>query len=254
MQKNERYMTDNFPKMNFVGLDGILVQFSQEICENGNSAALAFRQEIEKKNHPYILESSNSLTAAYFRIDIKIAAADSILNFFDDVLKEKNWYTSQLPSNRKLFEIPCVFGTDLAPQFEKVIKLAKLSRAQAISEFTTTKTRVMTIGFSPGQPYAGLLSEKWDVPRLAEVSKNVPQSALVCAIRQLIIFSNSTPTGWHHIGQTAFECFNSNRQQPILLNPGDEITFLEINPSELAQIKSNNSDGLGGVKISEIRT
>ena len=49
MQKNERYMTDNFPKMSFVGLDGILVQFSQEICENGNSAALAFRQEIRKK-------------------------------------------------------------------------------------------------------------------------------------------------------------------------------------------------------------
>ena len=58
MQKNERYMTDNFPKMSFVGLDGILVQFSQEICENGNSAALAFRQEIEKKNHPYIIAVS----------------------------------------------------------------------------------------------------------------------------------------------------------------------------------------------------
>merc|ERR1711991_774576 len=167
-------------------------------------------------------------------------------------LKKKNWYTSQLPSNRKLFTIPCVFGTDLAPQFEKVIKLAKLSRAQAISEFTRTKTRVMTIGFSPGQPYAGLLSEKWDVPRLAEVSKNVPKSALVCAIRQLIIFSNSTPTGWHHIGQTAFECFNSNRQQPILLRPGDEITFVEINSGELSQINNNNADGLGGVEILEI--
>ena len=52
MQKNERYMTDNFPKMNFVGLAGILVQFSQEICESGNAAALAFRQEIEKKKSP----------------------------------------------------------------------------------------------------------------------------------------------------------------------------------------------------------
>ena len=169
------------------------------------------------------------------------------------MLREKNWYTSKLPADRKLFKIPCVFGTELAPQFEKVIKLAGISRSQAILEFTTTRTRVMTIGFSPGQPYAGLISKKWDLPRLSEVSKSVPKSALVCAIRQLIIFSNSTPTGWHHIGQTAFECFNSNRKQPILLRPGDEITFVEINSGELSQIKNNNADGLGGVEILEIR-
>ena len=246
-------MTDNFPKINFVGLDGILVQFSDEICESANSAALALRHEVEQQNQPAILESANSLTAAYFRIDTKLASVNSILSFFDEILREKNWYTSTLPTNRKLFQIPCVFGTELAPQFKKVIELAGISRSQAILEFTTTRTRVMTIGFSPGQPYAGLLSEKWDIPRLAEVAKSVPKSALVCAIRQLIIFSNSTPTGWHHIGQTAFECFNSNRQKPILLKPGDEIAFVEINSSELYQINNDNADGLGGVKISEIR-
>ena len=90
MQKNERYMTDNFPKMSFVGLDGILVQFSQEICENGNSAALAFRQEIEKKNHPYIIESSNSLTAAYFRIDIKILIT-TIINFITSIINNLSY-------------------------------------------------------------------------------------------------------------------------------------------------------------------
>ena len=246
-------MTNNFPKMNFVGLDGILVQFSDEIRENANSAALAFCHEVEQKNQSSIIESANSLTAAYFRIDTKIEPLDSILNFFNEMLTEKNWYTSKLPTDRKLFKIPCVFGTELAPQFEKVIKLAGISRSQAILEFTTTRTRVMTIGFSPGQPYAGLLSKKWDLPRLSEVSKSVPKSALVCAIRQLIIFSNSTPTGWHHIGQTAFECFNSNRQQPILLRPGDEITFVEIKSGELSQINNNNADGLGGVEILEIR-
>ena len=239
--------------MNFVGIDGILVQFSDEIRENANSAALAFRHEVEQKNQSSILESANSLTAAYFRIDTKIEPLDSILNFFNEMLREKNWYTSKLPTDRKLFKIPCVFGTELAPQFEKVIKHAGISRSQAILEFTTTRTRVMTIGFSPGQPYAGLLSKKWDLPRLSEVSKSVPKSALVCAIRQLIIFSNSTPTGWHHIGQTAFECFNSNRQQPILLRPGDEITFVEIKSGELSQINNDNADGLGGVEILEIR-
>ena len=65
-------MTNNFPKMNFVGIDGILVQFSDEIRENANSAALAFRHEVEQKNQSSIIESANSLTAAYFRVDTKI--------------------------------------------------------------------------------------------------------------------------------------------------------------------------------------
>ena len=47
-------MTNNFPKMNFVGIDGILVQFSDEIRENANSAALAFRHEVEQKNQSSI--------------------------------------------------------------------------------------------------------------------------------------------------------------------------------------------------------
>ena len=77
-------MTNNFPKMNFVGIDGILVQFSDEIRENANSAALAFRHEVEQKNQSSVLESANSLTAAYFRIDTKIKSLDSILNFFNE--------------------------------------------------------------------------------------------------------------------------------------------------------------------------
>ena len=85
-------MTDNFPKINFVGLDGILVQFSDEICESANSAALALRHEVEQQNQPAILESANSLTAAYFRIDTKLASVNSILSFFDEILREKNWY------------------------------------------------------------------------------------------------------------------------------------------------------------------
>ena len=92
--------------MNFVGIDGILVQFSDEIRENANSAALAFRHEVEQKNQSSILESANSLTAAYFRIDTKIKSLDSILNFFNEMLREKNWYTSKLPTDRKLFKIP----------------------------------------------------------------------------------------------------------------------------------------------------
>ena len=53
-------MTDNFPKINFVGLDGILVQFSDEICESANSAALALRHEVAQQNQPAIVESANS--------------------------------------------------------------------------------------------------------------------------------------------------------------------------------------------------
>ena len=106
--------------------------------------------------------------------------------------------------------------------------------------------RVLTLGFAPGQPYMGELPENWNIPRMSELNPQVPGGALVCAIRQLIIFAGPTPTGWRHIGQTAFDCFRPGSNQPFALTPGDEVTFSEISAVELDQIRADHTDGSGG--------
>ena len=84
---------------------------------------------------------------------------------------------------------------------------------------------MQTIGFAPGQPYLGELPEAWDIPRQTALTDRVPIGALTVAIRQLVLFSVSTPTGWRHIGQTAFRPFRPDAETPFVLRPGDEVIF-----------------------------
>ena len=84
----------------------------------------------------------------------------------------------------------------------------------------------------------------WNLPRQAELTPSVPAGALVIAIRQFVIFTATMPTGWRHIGQTAFRTFDPDRAQPVVLSPGDEIQFSPLNENELAELEQG--DSLGG--------
>jgi inhibitor of KinA len=112
--------------------------------------------------------------------------------------------------------------------------------------------RVLTIGFAPGQPYLGVLPERWDVPRQSALTSSVPEGALVTAIRQLIVFTAATPTGWRHIGQTAFRGFRPESDTPFALHPGDELQFAAISGAELDQIRMRDTSGNGGAEIKDI--
>ncbi|MCB2131969.1 MAG: carboxyltransferase domain-containing protein, partial [Rhodobacteraceae bacterium] len=110
----------------------------------------------------------------------------------------------------------------------------------------------LTIGFAPGQPYLGELSPRWDIPRQVALTRRVPEGALVVAIRQLILFSAATPTGWRHIGQTAFRAFRPESADPFPLRPGDELLFPAIEPGELAAIRAADTHGDGGASVEVI--
>lgn len=108
--------------------------------------------------------------------------------------------------------------------------------------------RVLTLGFAPGQPYTGELPPHWNIPRQQALTQSVPAGALVVAIRQLIVFTNATPTGWRHVGQTAFRNFRPDSDTPIALSPGDEICFRSVSAAEYARIQQSDTSGNGGAQ------
>jgi len=234
------------PQVRSVGLDGVLVTFGDRATDAANRAAIAFRSAVDGQAWSEVSESSSTLVSAFFRVDLSEHRFEAVADKLRNVLDTQDWFAAALPEGRTLWTIPAVFGTDRAPQFAEAAEAAGLTEAEALRDLTATRLRVLTLGFAPGQPYLGTLGEAWNIPRQTQLTPNVPTGALVAAVRQICLFAKDTPTGWRHVGQTAFACFRPGGGTPFPLAPGDEVQFTDISASELARIEDTISDGTGG--------
>lgn len=236
-------MTDA-PRIRIVGLTGLLVSFGDAMSEAANRAALAFRVAVQAEDWPEVTETMMSLVSVFVAVDLVETPPAAVEDRLHALLKRTDWYAAPLPTGRTLWHAPTVYGTDLAPQLEEAAEVAGIDPDAAIAQLSTARVRVLTIGFAPGQPYLGVLPEVWDIPRQQGLTKSVPSGALVTAIRQLIIFTAPTPTGWRHVGQTAFRNFNQHAPCPFALSPGDELVFPAIGRAEFERLDRQHAYGV----------
>lgn len=233
----------SFPCIRSVGVDGMLVSFGDRLSEPANRAALAFRAALSRKTPEGVLEASTSLVSAYIRFDPLARSHTQMGTALAALLATRDWYSAPLPEGRRLWRIPTLYGTDLAPQLAEAAQAAGLEPEAAIASLSHSRVRVQTIGFAPGQPYLGELDSAWDIPRQKVLSERVPEGALVVAIRQLVLFSVTTPTGWRHVGQTAFRLFRPETETPFVLRPGDEVLFEAVSPEGLVRMRADPDGG-----------
>jgi len=238
------------PLIRPAGLDGVLVSFGDALTEPANRAALAFATEVEKAGIDGVEDCAPSLVSVFVQFDPVHLEFEALVDRLEALLRDRNWFDAAMPEGRRFIRVPTVYGTDLAPQLDEAAKAAGLSSEEAITQLAESRVRVQTIGFAPGQPYLGLLPEAWDIPRQTALTKAVPEGALVVAIRQLVLFSVSSPTGWRHVGQTALKLFRPDSDTPFFLRPGDEVQFVPATPDVL---KHHADDPNGGAEIEAIR-
>lgn len=236
-------MTDA-PLIRTLGLSGLLVTFARALNPAANRAALALRAAVEAEGWPEVAETTSSLTSVFLRVDLLAGDMAALETRLRALVDSRDWGAAPLPSGRRLWRIPVTLEGTGAPQLDEAAALAGMTAAEARASIAAARVRVLTIGFAPGQPYMGELPEAWNIPRQEGLTAQVPRGALVVAIRQLIIFSGPTPTGWRHIGQTGFHCFRPDAADPFPLAPGDEVTFDVVRPDRLEALKAG--DPLGG--------
>lgn len=234
---------NRWPLIRTAGFDGFLVSFGDQLNEPANRAALALRAAVEQKGWAGIEETSTSLVSTYLRFDPLWKDHADMHSLLEGLLSEQDWFSAALPEGRRLWHIPTVYGTDLAPQLGKSAVLAGLSTDEAIASVSRSRVRVQTIGFAAGMPYLGELPPEWNIPRQTDLTAQVPAGGLCVAIRQLVLFPVATPTGWRHIGQTAFSLFRPDDEAPFVLRPGDEVLFEPVSADQLEAMRASGPDG-----------
>lgn len=137
----------------------------------------------------------------------------------------------------RTIEIPVCYGGEFGPDIEFVAKYNNLSTEEVIQIHSSGEYLVYMIGFAPGFPYLGGMSEQIAAPRKSKPRMTIEKGSVGIAGEQTGVYSISTPGGWQLIGRTPLEFFRVKEHPPSLLNAGDTIRFKAITNSDFLDYK-----------------
>lgn len=233
-----------FPEILPLGLDGLLVRFDDRVSDRGNAAAVAFAEDISAAGLVGLREIAPALTSVAVFFDPLAVAFSQVQAQCDTVLAKRDW-SKVAPSGGTLWRVPVSFEGPHAPQLADVAGLVGCAEQEAVADLTAAPLRVLALGFAPGQPYLGILPDRWDIPRQVGLSASVPEGAVVVAVRQAIVFATTAPTGWRQVGWTGFRPFARDGGATLRLRAGDQIQFSARPADEVTDLAK---EPLGGAE------
>ncbi len=125
-------------------------------------------------------------------------------------------------------EIPTLYGGEYGPDLEFVAEHAGLTPQEVVDIHSGTDYLVYMMGFSPGFPYLGGLSERLATPRLETPRLEIPAGSVGIAESQTGVYPVASPGGWRLIGRSPVRMFDPQAEPPSRLAAGDYVRFVPI--------------------------
>jgi inhibitor of KinA len=128
--------------------------------------------------------------------------------------------------------IPVCYGGAFGPDLEFVAAHNGITPQQVIEIHSASPYLVYMLGFTPGFPYLGGLSQRIATPRLETPRTRVPAGSVGIAGEQTGIYPVESPGGWRLIGRTPLRLFDPHSAHPFLITAGDVLRFKPISLEE----------------------
>jgi inhibitor of KinA len=138
--------------------------------------------------------------------------------------------------------IPVCYGGEYGPDLEYVARHHNLTPEEVISIHSEGEYLAYMIGFAPGFPFLGGLSEKIATPRRPSPRTSIPAGSVGIAGMQTGVYPISTPGGWQLIGQTPVKLFLPKQNPPSLLQAGDIVKFEPISKEEYQEMQAKEGE------------
>lgn len=161
---------------------------------------------------------------------------------YDFVYKQLNQILSTfqagMATKARIIDIPVCYGGEFGPDLETVASINQLTTDDVIQIHTSGDYLVYMIGFAPGFPYIGGMSEEIAAPRRESPRLTIPERSVGIAGKQTGIYPIETPGGWQLIGRTPIQLFRPEKNPPSLLKAGDKIHFRSISYKEYVELEA----------------
>ncbi|MBU8910471.1 MAG: 5-oxoprolinase subunit PxpB [Desulfobacterales bacterium] len=217
---------------------GLLAEYGEGIDQDVNRKVRTMAKSM-KENRPKgvveIIPTYRSLLVVY----IPGLTNPYILENFMGQLEERIQGESIPPS--KIIEIQVCYGKEYGPDIENVARTNNITIDDVIKIHSESEYLIYMVGFTPGFPFLGGLSEKLFTPRLETPRLKVPKGSVGIANNQTGVYPIESPGGWQLIGKTPLNLFDPDRSNPLLYQAGDKIKFTPITEREFEEISKKET-------------
>lgn len=220
-----------------LGDNAVLIEFGNEISQETHLKVQMLTSCLEKQPPDWMTEyipAFTTVTLFYDPLSIyRLSNGTLPYGYVCSLIRPiiEGLETSDI-LNSRVIEIPVCYGGEFGPDLEFVAGHNGITPAEVIRIHSSGSYLVYMIGFAPGFPFIGGMSEKIAAPRRESPRLKIPERSVGIAGMQTGIYPIETPGGWQLIGRTPVELFRPHNDSPTLLKAGDRIVFKPISLEE----------------------
>ena len=215
-----------------LGDAAIYYDFGDQINIETNRKVINYFNSLKNLN----LEEIINITPSYNKLIISFNL--KITSFLD--LKEKIQNIKISTENRKSFKkikLPICCEDDFFLDKERLTNKLNLSPEEILKKFLNQEYFCYMTGFIAGMPFMGNIDKDLGIERLKTPRVKVPKGSVGITEQFTNIYTFESPGGWNIIGNTPQRIFDSgNKDKPIMINPGDEVSFFQISKNEYEKL------------------
>ena len=211
----------------------LIMEFGKEINPQINNQIRKIINLLEKDRIHGLIEWIPTYRSILFTYNPSIVSFNSIIEFLQELENIKDEISFSPPL---VTEIPTVYGGEYGPDLTYVAQHNGLSIEDVIAIHSGTDYLIYMLGFTPGFPYLGGMSEKIATARLESPREKITGGSVGIAANQTGIYPIGSPGGWQLIGKTPVRLFDPQLEEPFLLKAGDYLRFVPVNIEEYTEI------------------
>lgn len=222
-----------------LGEVAVIIQCGDQLSDAVQRRVMSVCALLEKSTLPAMIEWVPSYTSVTVFYDPFISSYPQLCKI---LLQQLNQMKESVQYKPRTVTIPVCYGGEWGPDLDYVASEHGLTAEDVIAIHTSGDYLVHMIGFAPGFPYLGGLSEQIATPRRATPRLRVEAGTVGIGGKQTGIYPVDTPGGWQCIGRTPLRLFWPEEDVPSLLAAGDRVRFEQITMQDYLALKRKEGE------------
>ena len=222
-------------RMLTAGEQGLVVEFGNAIHPDINARVHQTAYLLRGQMAEEIIEVVPTYRSLLVYFDPLLIKRPILVKRIEEIILNMDWSTAR--ADAKVVYIPVCYGSKFGPDLDFVAAHNGLSIDEVVNIHTSTPYLVYMLGFTPGFPYLGGMSERIAAPRLQQPRTKIPAGSVGIADSQTGLYPIESPGGWRLIGRTPIKAFNSGIEKSFLFSAGNYLQFVSISSDEYDAIQ-----------------